>query len=247
VIKVSFYAVFWREMVTLKRTFFKFFASRLVSPLLYLIAFGWGLGRGIKMDGGNYMEYVVPGIIALSAMSTSFNAVGTSLNISRLYNKTLEEYLIAPVTTQAFVLGKALSGVARGLIASLIILGLAFIFGAHLILNGWFFLVIILTCFLFSTLGIIAAMTINSHEDMGNFNTFIILPMSFLCGTFFSPNQLPDTVAFFIEILPLTHASLCLREIARNGNILPISLGVLVVYTLALYAGAVLVMQRVRD
>jgi hypothetical protein len=81
---MDFYAVFWREMVTLKRTFFKFFASRLVSPLLYLIAFGWGLGRGIKMDGGNYLEYVVPGIIALSAMSTSFNAVGTSLNISHI-------------------------------------------------------------------------------------------------------------------------------------------------------------------
>jgi len=138
VIKMGFYAVFWREMVTLRRTFFKFFASRLVSPLLYLIAFGWGLGRGIKMDGGNYLEYVVPGIIALSAMSTSFNAVGTSLNLSRLYNKTLEEYLIAPITAQAFVLGKVLSGVVRGLIASLIILGLALIFKAHFILNGCF-------------------------------------------------------------------------------------------------------------
>ncbi len=114
-------------------------------------------------------------------------------------------------------------------------------------LNGWLFLVIILTCFLFSALGVIAAMTINSHEDMGNLNTFIILPMSFLCGTFFSPNQLPDAVALFIEILPLTHASLCLREIARSGSILPVSLGVLVAYALALYAGAVMVMQRVRD
>ncbi|HAG09502.1 MAG TPA: hypothetical protein DCK87_08100 [Desulfotomaculum sp.] len=69
---MDFYAVFWREMVTLKRTFFKFFASRLVSPLLYLIGFGWGVGRGVKKDGGDYLGYVVRGSISFMAMCTRF-------------------------------------------------------------------------------------------------------------------------------------------------------------------------------
>ncbi len=229
-----------------RRTFVKFFASRLVSPLLYLVAFGWGLGRGMQMNGGSYLEYVVPGIIALSAMNTSFNAIGVSLNMSRLYHKTLEEYLIAPISACSFVLGKVLAGIVRGLVASLIILLLAFLFGAHLAVNGWFFLVVVLTCFLFAALGVVAAMTINSHEDMANFSTFVILPMSFLCGTFFSPDRLPGAVAYLIEALPLTHASYALRALARGDGLLPLSLAVLAAYAVVLFLAGVAVVKKVR-
>ncbi|MCL6449194.1 MAG: ABC transporter permease [Armatimonadetes bacterium] len=243
---MDFYTVLWREMVVLRRTFYKFFASRLVSPLLYLVAFGWGLGRGLKMNGGNYLEFVVPGIIALSAMNTSFNAVGITLNMSRLYHKTLEEYLIAPISAGAFVLGEVLAGTVRGLLASLIILALAFLFGARLAVNGWFLLVVVLTCFLFAALGVVAAMTINSHEDMANFSTFVILPMSFLCGTFFSPDRLPGAVAYIIEALPLTHASYALRALARGGELLPLSLAVLAAYAVVLFLAGVAVVRKVR-
>jgi len=243
---MDFYTVFWREMVVLKRTFSKFFASRLVSPLLYLVAFGWGLGRGLKMNGGDYLEFVVPGIIALSAMNTSFNAVGVTLNMSRLYHKTLEEYLIAPVSAGAFVLGKVLAGTVRGLLASLIILALAFLFGAHLAVNGWFLLVVALTCFLFAALGVVAAMTINSHEDMANFATFVILPMSFLCGTFFSPDRLPGAVAYIIKALPLTHASYVLRALARGDGLLSLSLAVLAAYAVVLFLAGVAVVRKRR-
>ena len=244
--EMDFYTVFWREMVVLRRTFYKFFASRLVSPLLYLVAFGWGLGRGLKMNGGNYLEFVVPGIIALSAMNTSFNAVGITLNMSRLYHKTLEEYLIAPISAGAFVLGEVLAGTVRGLLASLVILALAFLFGTHLAVNGWFFLVVVLTCFLFAALGVVAAMTINSHEDMANFSTFVILPMSFLCGTFFSPDRLPRAVAYIIEALPLTHASYALRALARGDGLLPLSLAVLAAYAVVLFLIGVAVVQKRR-
>lgn len=243
---MDFYTVFWREMLVLKRTFYKFFASRLASPLLYLVAFGWGLGRSVQISGGNYLEFVVPGIIALSAMTTSFNAVGMSLNMSRLYHKTLEEYLIAPISACSFVLGNVLAGSVRGFIASLIILVLAFLFGAGITVNFWFFLVVLLTCFLFAALGVTAAMTINSHEDMANFSTFVILPMSFLCGTFFSLNRLPPVVAGLIELLPLTHASYSLRSIVLNGDFPLVSLIVLTFYAVVFFVTSVLVAQRVR-
>jgi Nod factor-specific ABC transporter NodJ protein len=233
-------------MIVLRRTFSKFFASRLVGPLLYLVAFGWGLGRSIQMDGGSYLEFIVPGIIALSAMNTSFSAVGINLNMSRLYHKTLDEYLIAPISPGAFVLGKVLAGTVRGLIACLIILALAFLFGARLAANGWFFLVVLLTCFLFSALGAVAAMVVNSHEDMANFSTFVILPMSFLCGTFFSPDRLPQVFSFVIEILPLTHASYLLRAIGSGTGMPGLSLAALVLYTAVFYAGGVLAVWKVR-
>ena len=244
--KIDFYTVFWREMVVLRRTFSKFFASRLVGPLLYLVAFGWGLGRSIQMNGGSYLEFIVPGIIALSAMNTSFSAVGTNLNMSRLYHKTLDEYLIAPISAGAFVLGKVLAGTVRGLIASLIILVLAFLFGAHLAVNGWFFLAVLLTCFLFSALGAVAAMVVNSHEDMANFSTFVILPMSFLCGTFFSPDRLPQVFGYVINVLPLTHASYLLRALVSGQGMLPLSLAVLAVYAAVFFAAAVAAVRKVR-
>lgn len=233
-------------MLVLKRTLGKFFASRLVGPLLYLVAFGWGLGRSIQMNGGSYLEFIVPGIIVLSAMNTSFSAVGYSLNMSRLYHKTLDEYLIAPISAGAFVLGEVLAGTVRGLIASLIILMLGFLFGAHLVVNCWFFLVVLLTCFLFSALGAVAAMVADSHEDMSNFTTFVILPMTFLCGTFFSPDRLPKLFGYVINVLPLTHASYLLRALSSGQEILPLSLAVLTVYAAVFFAAGVAAVRKVR-
>lgn len=234
-------------MVVLRRNFGKFFSSRLVGPLLYLVAFGWGLGRNIQINGGNYLEFIVPGIIALGAMNTSFNAAGVNLNISRLYHKTLDEYLIAPISAAAFVSGKVLSGSVRGLIDALVILALAFLFGARLAVNGWFFLVVLLTCFVFSSLGVVAAMLVNTHEDMANFSTFVILPMSFLCGTFFLPDSLPQVFGWIINVLPLTHASYLLRAIASGHGIMPLSLAVLAGYALILLAAGVAAVRTVRQ
>jgi ABC-2 type transport system permease protein len=76
------YTVFWREMVLLRKKFKSFFAGSMVSPLLYLLSFGWGLGRNIQFGTTSYLDFVVPGIIALSAMNASYNATGASLNVS---------------------------------------------------------------------------------------------------------------------------------------------------------------------
>ena len=98
--------VFWRDWVVLRQRMKTFIFSRMVTPILYLVAFGWGLGRNVQMDGGSsYLDFIVPGILALNSMNISFNSVGSPLNMSRLYHKTLEEYLVAPISPVAFVLG----------------------------------------------------------------------------------------------------------------------------------------------
>ena len=242
---MDWYTVFWREMVFLKKRLFKFIAGSMVSPLLYLIAFGWGLGRGMEMNGINYFAFVVPGIVALSAMKGSYNSTGVPLNISRFYNKTWEEYIIAPITPISLVFGKILAGCVRGSFSSFIILGLACIFGACWQLNLWFFIVLLLTSFLFASLGLVAALVINSHEDMSQFGTFVILPMNFLCGTFFSVEKLPGWISWLIQILPLTHASQALRAIALGYDFPLISLGVLLGYAAALFTGGVFLARRV--
>jgi len=89
-------------------------------------------------------------------------------------------------------------------------------------------------------------MVVNSHEDMANFSTFVILPMSFLCGTFFSPDRLPQVFGYVINVLPLTHASYLLRALVSGQGMLPLSLAVLAVYTAVFFAAAVAAVRKVR-
>lgn len=241
------WTVFWRDWLVLKRRIGRFILSRMVSPVLYLVAFGWGLGRSIQVNQGSYLDFIVPGIIALNSMNISFNSVGSPLNMSRLYHKTLEEYLIAPIASSSFVIGKVLSGALRGLISSVIIIALAYLFGAHALINSWFLLTLVLNCLVFASMAFVAAMVMNSHEDMANFNTYILLPMSFLCATFFVPDHLPTFMRLIIELLPLTHASYALRAIALGGDVPKLSLLVMLVYSISFTGIGIWLLEKVRE
>ena len=139
------WTVFWRDFIVLKRRMTKFILSRMVAPMLYLVAFGWGLGRSIEVNSGSYLDFLVPGIMALNSMNISFNSI-TPVHAERIYHKSLEEYIIAPIWPDAFVIGKVLAAVLRGLISSAIIVLLAMAFGAHLTLTPLFIIVLILNC-----------------------------------------------------------------------------------------------------
>lgn len=241
------WTVFWREWLVLRRRIGRFILTRMVSPVLYLIAFGWGLGRSIQVNQGSYLDFIVPGIIALNSMNISFNSVGSPLNMSRLYHKTLEEYLIAPIGSLAFVIGKVLAGALRGLISSSLIIILAYAFGAHLMIDYWFLLALTMNCLVFASMALVAAMTMNSHEDMANFNTYVLLPMSFLCATFFVPDKLPAALSWIIQILPLTHASYALRAIATGGALPVFSLVMMMAYSVLFIGTGVWLMEKVRD
>ena len=193
------YTVFWRDWIVLKRRLTKFILSRMVAPILYLIAFGLGLGRNINIDSGTYIDFLVPGILALNSMNISFNSI-TPVHAERVYHKSLEEYILAPISSTAFVCGKILAAILRSLISSSMIVILAFVFGAQLNLSALFVLVLILNSAIFAGIGFIAAMTIKTYEEMAQVNTYILLPMSFLCGTFFKTSTLPEFVRFFIEV-----------------------------------------------
>ncbi|WP_371366789.1 Inner membrane transport permease YadH [Sporomusa rhizae] len=241
------YTVFWRDWLVLNRRMLKFILSRMVTPILYLVAFGWGLGRGIQMNGGNYLNFIVPGIIALNAMNISFNSVASPLNMMRLYHKSFEEYLIAPVSSVAFVIGKILAGTLRGLLSCAVIFILAHFFGATIAINVGFLLVLTLVCTLFAAMGVVAAMVIDSHEDMGNVSTYFLLPMSFLCATFFAIDSLPVVLRWVIEILPLTHATYALRILGAGGSISWIPVLILSTYTIALTGVGIWTLAHCRD
>lgn len=239
------YTVFLRELLLLRKKLLGFFAGSMVGPLLYLTAFGWGLGRNIQFGGVNYLDFVVPGIVAVSAMNGSYNATGTSLNISRLYHRTFEEFLVAPIGIWSIVLGNVLGGCLRGLFSCAVVLILSYVFGAHLHYNLWLFCILLLTCFLFASLGVVAAMVVNSHEEMAYFGTFVILPMGFLCGTFFQVDMLPPAVSHIILLLPLTHSAISIRAFALGTGFPLTSLLIVAGYAVVLFCLGIWVTCRV--
>ena len=230
------WTVFWRDWVVLKHRMTAFIISRMVAPMLYLVAFGWGLGRSIEPPGGGaYIDFLVPGILALNSMNISFNSV-TPVHAERVYHKSIEEYVISPIHPFAYVLGKISAAVLRGLISSVIIIALAYAFGANFAVTPLFVLVIVLNCAVFAGVGFAAAMYLGTYEQMGQVNTYILLPMSFLCGTFFSVRSLPEGLRFVIECLPLTHTSYLLRGIGSGAEVSLASAAVLALYLAAVLA-----------
>ena len=206
--------IIWRDWTVLKRRLKKFLLSRLVTPVMYMLAFGWGLGRSIDFEGGRYIDFLVPGIIALNVMNVSYMSV-SSIHAEKVYHKSLEEYMLAPISTTAYVTGKIISAIIRSLISTAIIMCVAAMFGAEVILSAEkfadFIFVIILTAIIFAGVGICAAMRVRTYEELAQVNTYILMPMSFMCGTFFSTEKLPEVLRIFVELLPLAQANEILR------------------------------------
>ena len=240
------WTVFWRDWVVLRRRLTKYVLSRMVSPLMFLIAFGWGLGRSIDVGTGSYLDFLVPGLLAMNSMNISFNSI-ISVHAERIYHKSLEEYLIAPIRPDAFVIGKVAGAVVRGLISSAIIIALSVLFGAHFTITPLFLLVLVLNCMIFAEIGFLAAMYISTYEEMSQVNLYVLLPMSFLCGTFFSTAALPDLMRWIVEVLPLTHTSHLLRSIGMTGEFSVLSLAVVIAYAVCGIAAGTWKFRRLTD
>ena len=99
------YAVVWVDLRFLSRNLGKTMVLTLVPPILYLLAFGYGLGRGVSIEGFSYLELVIQGILALTAMTTAFNTSGMKLHVDRLFYKCFDETLMSPVITFSIIIG----------------------------------------------------------------------------------------------------------------------------------------------
>jgi ABC-2 type transport system permease protein len=238
------YSVLWVDLRFLRRHLLRTLATSLVNPILYLVAFGYGLGRGISFEGYSYLEFVMPGIIALTAMSSSYGGAGLKLHVDRLFYKCFDEYLMSPISLFSLAVGKTLIGVVRGLISSAAILIVGVLISPTLMVNPLFLLVLVSSCFVFSFLGVLIGLVAKSHQDMGTFNTLVILPMTFLSGTFFSLSQLPEAVKAVLYFLPLTHSSQCLRAAALAQPFPWVSLLALLGFWLVFFAGCMVALKR---
>jgi ABC-type multidrug transport system permease subunit len=104
---------------------------------------------------------------------------------------------------------------------------------------------LLITCLVFSFLGVLAALLAKSHQDLATFSSLILLPMTFLGGTFFAVNQVPLGLKIVLYALPLTHSSICLRAAALGHPIPWESLLALAAFLLAFSIGSMTVLRKI--
>jgi ABC-2 type transport system permease protein len=206
-------AIYHRELLILRKKLFRQIASMSVGPALYLVAFGLGMGKEVEVQGHSYLEFLIPGLIAMNSMTQSF-AIASEINIARFYWRIFEEFQAAPIRNIAYVTGEVLAGITRALLSVSIIIVIALSSGVFLSYNLFFWLAVLLNAFLFSSLAICLAMLVKSHADQALLTNFFITPMAFLGGTFFPLDRMPSWVQRILEFLPLTHAARSIRSSA---------------------------------
>lgn len=241
------FRIAWIDMRFIRHNIVSILVSCLVSPLLYLIAFGYGLGRGLTIDGYDYISFMIPGVVALSTLTSCFSNVSTKVMMQRVYYQSFDELFLCSISPLSIVLGKSYAGVVRGLISASILYAIGLAVSPDLELTLSAMLVIVLSCLVFSILGVTCGMLANSHQTQTLVTSLIIMPMTFLCGTLFSIDALPGFAQVAISALPLTHTTECIRSAMLGTDFPTISLLVVLAYGLAFSAVSAVMVGRVRS
>lgn len=206
--------VLWEKWVEFRRDFYKITVAAMISPLMYLIIFGMGIQT--TSHGEPYLHFLIPGVVAMSTMTGSFSAIAQNMSVQRLYEKALDQVMVSPTPLWQFILGQIIGGSLRGMYAGGMILLLTLPIRADLIFNGLSVLILFLNGTVFSTIALVLSFLAKSYSDAPRFTSYIIMPMSFLCNTFFSTDQMPMGFRQVISLLPLSQASGMVRDIS-NG------------------------------
>ena len=180
------------------RRYLRIWVQTLVPPAvtmsLYFVIFGSLIGPRIgSMDGLDYIQFMIPGLIMLSVITNSYANV-TSSFYSVKFQRSIEELLVSPMPNWTILLGFIVGGVTRGVLIGFIVYMVSlFFYPAFEVVNpGLTLLVLFLTAILFSLMGFINAVFADSFDDISIIPTFILTPLIYLGGVFYSINILPE-------------------------------------------------------
>ncbi|MBR3718995.1 MAG: ABC transporter permease, partial [Firmicutes bacterium] len=177
----------------------------------------FGMGIQTTSHGEPYLHFLIPGIVAMATMTGSFSAIAQNMSVQRLYEKALDQVMVSPTPLWQFILGQVIGGSLRGLYAGGIILLLTLPIRTELTFNAMSLFILFLNGLVFSTIALTLSFLAKSYTDAPRFTSYIITPMSFLCNTFFSTEQMPAGFRQAVSILPLSQSAGMIRAIA-NGE-----------------------------
>jgi ABC-2 type transport system permease protein len=199
------------KTITKKETtrFLRVWSQTLLPPVvtmsLYFVIFGKFIGSQITaIDGFSYMEFIVPGLVMMAVITSSFMHTVSSFYFSK-FQKTIEELMVSPTPYFVVILGYVTGGVLRGLLTGAIVLSVALFF-THIAIHNILFtlLFVVLTSIIFSLAGLINGVLATSFDGISIVPTFVLTPLTYLGGVFYSIHALPpiwQKVSLFNPIL----------------------------------------------
>lgn len=222
--------------------------GNLADPMLYMLGFGYGLGRMLPdVFGTSYIAFLAAGMLCSSTMmSASFEAMYSGF--SRMHvQRTWDAIMNAPVTLDDVLIGEAVWAASKSLLSGIAVLAVATALGlTQSWLALWTLPVMFLTGLAFGSLGLVMTALSPSYDFFMYYFTLFITPMMLVCGVFFPADQLPQALQLAAAFLPLTHAVALVRPL-MNDTVPPglaLHAGVLLLYTMAGFYGALALTRR---
>ncbi|EIA20986.1 ABC transporter permease [Listeria fleischmannii] len=222
--------------------YMRIWVQTLVPPVittsLYFIIFGNLIGGRIgEMGGFSYMEFIVPGLIMMSAITSSYSNVSSSF-FSQKFQKNIEELMIAPVPTHVIIWGFVVGGLGRSILVSALVTIISLFF-VPLQVFSWPIIIIalLLTVILFSLAGLLNGIFAQSFDDVSIVPTFVLQPLTYLGGVFYSVAMLPPFWQAVSKINPIVYMISGFRYgfLGKTDVSLWVSISILVLFIAALY------------
>lgn len=189
---IALATLFTKEVVRLKRIWVQTLLPPAITTALYFLIFGHLMGERIgNMDGVPYLHYIVPGLIMMMVIQNAYVNVCSSF-FSAKFQRSIEELITAPIPDSLVILGYVGGGVVRALLVAVIVTATSLFFTHVLIHHALIMLsVTLLTATLFSLAGLINAIFATSFDDISIVPTFVLTPLTYLGGVFYSIHLLP--------------------------------------------------------
>jgi ABC-2 type transport system permease protein len=190
---VAFQTIVTKEVLRFSRIWVQTILPPAITTTLYFVIFGKLIGERIgEMEGYSYIDFIVPGLILMSVIQNSYANVVSSFFSTKLQHY-IEELLIAPVPNWVILAGYVVGGVARGTLVGILVTAISLLF-TDLEINsyGLTLVVFVLTSVLFALAGFINAVYATTFDDISIVPTFVLIPLTYLGGVFYSINLLPE-------------------------------------------------------
>jgi ABC-2 type transport system permease protein len=191
--RVAFQTLVRKEVIRVVRIWVQTIVPPAITMTLYFIIFGNLIGRRIGvMDGFNYMQYIAPGLIMMSVITNSYGNVVSSF-FGAKFGKHIEEMLVAPISNATIIVGHVAGGVLRGLMVGSLVTIIALFFTNLRVEHPLITLsIVLLSSTVFALLGMVNAIFAKKFDDIAIIPTFVLTPLTYLGGVFYSISLLPE-------------------------------------------------------
>ena len=207
---VAFITIFSKEVKRTFRLWIQTILPAVVTTVLYFLIFGTFIGSQVQSVGGvSYMAFIVPGLVLMTVLNSSFQGMLFSFYFMK-FQKTVEEILVSPMPSWLVVAGYVGGAVARGGVVGALVFASAYFFEKIPVAHPFLaILVVVLTAVFFSLAGLVNAVYARNFDDLNIVSTFVLTPLTYLGGVFYSVTLLPplwQTISHFNPILYLVNA-----------------------------------------